>query len=124
MLLTAAGRAYFAMCGDAEREEVLELLRSGAGGEQQQAMAKNDALVRALIKRVREDGYGSNDGDWAAQAKIGALAVPVRAEGSVKGSLNVVFLNRAISRKEAEIKFLPELRLAADQISAAIEAGT
>lgn len=122
MLLTAAGRAYFAMCGEAEQEEVLELLRSGAGGEQQQAMAKNDALVRALIRRVREDGYGSNYGDWSAQAKIGALAVPVRAGGSVRGSLNVIYLNRAISQKEAELKFLPELRQAAEQISAAIQA--
>ncbi len=32
MLFTAAGRAYFGTCPDAEREDILELLRSGAGG--------------------------------------------------------------------------------------------
>jgi len=121
MLLTASGRAYFAMCGEAEREEILELLRFGAGGEQQQSIAKNAALVRALVKRVRDDGYGSNHGDWEAQAKIGALAVPVYADGSVRGSLNIVFLNRAISHREAEAKFLPELLEAAARICAATQ---
>jgi IclR family mhp operon transcriptional activator len=116
MLLTASGRAYFAMCAEAEREEILELLRFGAGGEQQRSIAKNEALVRALVKRVRDDGYGSNHGDWEAQAKIGALAVPVYADGSVRGSLNIVFLNRAIGHREAEVKFLPELLKAAARI--------
>ncbi|MBC3886632.1 DNA-binding transcriptional regulator [Undibacterium sp. FT31W] len=119
MLLTAAGRAYFGMCHETEQEEILNLLRAGVGG-QQQAIAKNDALVRALIKRIIEDGYGSNHGDWDAQAKIGALAVPIYSESSVRGSINVVFLNRAVSQKEAELKFLPELLQAAAQISTAM----
>lgn len=97
------------------------MLRAGAGGEQQQAIACNDVLVGALIRRVREDGYGSNHGDWNAQAKIGALAVPISTAGVVKGSLNVVFLNRALSLKEAERKFLPELQLAATEINAALD---
>lgn len=120
MLLTAAGRAYFGMCHETEQEEILNLLRAGVGGQQQQAIAKNDALVRALVKRVIEDGYGSNHGDWDAQAKIGALAVPIYSANSVRGSINVVFLNRAVSHKEAELKFLPELLQAAAQIGAAM----
>ena len=124
MLLTAAGRSYFTNCAEAEREQILELLRAGAGGEEQQTIARNPALVRALIKRVREEGYGSNDGDWAAQAKIGALAVPVFAHGIVRGSLNVVYLRRAVSLADAERKFLPELQRAALDISAALEAET
>ncbi|SAK68866.1 DNA-binding transcriptional activator MhpR [Caballeronia ptereochthonis] len=66
MLLTAAGRAYFAMCPDEEREDILELLRSGSGGEEPQALARNDSLVRSLIRRAREDGFGTNYGDWTA----------------------------------------------------------
>ena len=121
MLLTAAGRAYFGMCHAAEQEQILNLLRAGVGGEQQQAIANNDALVRALIKRVVEDGYGSNHGDWNAQAKIGALAVPIFSAHAVRGSINVVFLNRAVGHKEAELKFLPELLQAAAQIGAAMQ---
>ena len=120
ILLTAAGRAYFAMSPDEEREDILELLRSGAGGEEQQAFAKNDALVRKLIRRVREDGSGSNHGDWTAQAKIGAVAVAIGADERVLASLNVVFLSRAVSLTDATRRYVPELQKAAAEIAAAL----
>jgi IclR family mhp operon transcriptional activator len=121
ILLTAAGRAYFAMCPDEEREDILELLRSGAGGEEQQALAKNDALVRSLIKRVRDDGFGSNHGDWVAQAKIGAVAVAIVSHERVLASLNVVFLSRAVSLADASRRFVPELQKAAAEMVAALD---
>lgn len=71
ILLTASGRAYFALCPDGEREDILDMLRSGAGGDEQKALASSDALVRNLVRRVRADGFGSNHGDWTAQNKIG-----------------------------------------------------
>lgn len=120
MLLTAAGRAYFAMCPDEEREDILELLRSGSGGEEQQALARNDSLVRGLIRRVREDGFGANHGDWAAQAKIGAVAVAIKDEQRVLASLNVVFLSRAVSLADAVHRYVPALRESAEQIVAAL----
>ncbi|ACC73646.1 transcriptional regulator, IclR family [Paraburkholderia phymatum STM815] len=121
ILLTAAGRAYFAMCPDEEREDILELLRSGAGGEEQQALAKNDALVRKLIRRVREDGFGSNHGDWTAQAKIGAVAVAISADDRVLASLNVVFLSRAVGLADATRRYVPELQKAAKEIATALK---
>ena len=121
MLLTAAGRAYFANCPAGEQEEIVEMLQAGAGGVEQQIIARDGALVRALIKRVRDAGYGGNNGDWADQAKIGALAVPVFADGAVRGSLSVVYLRRAVALAEAERKFLPQLRQAALDIGAALE---
>ncbi|MFJ3056228.1 DNA-binding transcriptional regulator [Herbaspirillum sp. NPDC087042] len=121
MLLTAAGRAYFANCPEMEQHEILELLRSGSGGEEQQAFARNDSLVRALIRRVRDEGFGSNNGDWAAQAKIGSIAVPVFAAGNLRGCLNVVYLTRAVSPAEARRKFFPELQRAAADIVVALQ---
>jgi IclR family mhp operon transcriptional activator len=120
ILLTAAGRAYFAMCPDEEREDILELLRAGVGGEEQQALAKNDALVRKLIQRVRQDGFGSNHGDWTAQARIGAVAVAIRADERVLASLNVVFLSRAVSLVDATRRYVPELQRAAKEIAEAL----
>jgi IclR family transcriptional regulator, mhp operon transcriptional activator len=122
MLLTAAGRAYFAMCPDEEREDILELLRSGAGGQEQQALAANDAVLRSLIKRVRADGFGSNHGDWAAQSKIGAVAVAVVSQQRVLASLNIVFLARAVSLKEAIRRYVPELQKAAQEMVTVLEA--
>lgn len=120
VLLTAAGRAYFAMCPDEEREDILELLRSGSGGEEQQALARNDALVRSLVRRVREDGFGTNYGDWTAQAKIGAVAVAVMDDDRVYASLNVVFLSRAVSLADAVRRYVPPLQEAAAEIVAAL----
>ncbi|CAG9229719.1 DNA-binding transcriptional activator MhpR [Burkholderia vietnamiensis] len=121
MLLTAAGRAYFAMCPDEEREDILELLRSGAGGDEQQAFARNDALVRKLIRRVRDDGFGSNHGDWTAQAKIGAVAVAISADERVIASLNVIFLSRAVRLEDAVRRYVPELQKAALDIADALK---
>lgn len=121
MLLTAAGRAYFATCPDEEREDILELLRSGAGGDEQQAFARNDALVRKLIRRVRDDGFGSNHGDWTAQAKIGAVAVAISADERVIASLNVIFLSRAVRLEDAVRRYVPELQKAALDIAEALK---
>ena len=122
MLLTAAGRAYFAMCPDAERQDILELLRSGAGGDEQQILASNDGLIRNLVRRVRTDGFGSNHGDWAAQHKIGAVAVAIILRERVLASLNVVYLSRAVTPAEAKRRYVPELQSAAREMVEALEA--
>jgi IclR family mhp operon transcriptional activator len=121
ILLTAAGRAYFATCPDGEREDVLELLRSGAGGEEQKGLASNDELIKKLVKRVRADGFGSNHGDWTAQSKIGAVAVAIVSRERVLGSLNVVFLSRAVSLAEAKRRYVPDLQTAVREMVAAFE---
>jgi IclR family mhp operon transcriptional activator len=100
------------MCPEGEREDLLELLRSGAGGEEQKALASNDALIKSLVKRVRADGFGSNHGDWAAQSRIGAVAVAIVSRERVLASLNVVFLSRAVTLAEAKRRYVPELQTA------------
>ena len=121
ILLTAAGRAYFATCPDGEREDILDLLRSGAGGDEQKGLASNDELVKKLVKRVRADGFGSNHGDWTAQSKIGAVAVAIVSRERVLGSLNVVFLSRAVSLAEAKRRYVPDLQTAVREMVAAFE---
>lgn len=122
ILLTAAGRVYFAMCPEAEREDILELLRAGAGGEQQQKLAGDKAFIRNLVRQTRADGFGSNHGDWADQRKIGALATAIEAHGRVLASLNVIYLEQAINPAEAVRRFVPELQRAAQEMVAALEA--
>ncbi|GAB3626612.1 p-hydroxybenzoate hydroxylase transcriptional activator [Pandoraea terrae] len=121
MLLTAAGRAYFSMCPDTERDDILEVLRSGAGGQQQQMLACDEAYVRNLIRQTRADGFGSNHGDWSDQRKIGAVAVAVRSHDRVLASLNVVYLAQAITPAEATRRFVPELQRAAQDMADALD---
>jgi IclR family mhp operon transcriptional activator len=98
------------------REDILELLRAGTGGEEQKALASNEALIRSLVRRVRTDGFGSNHGDWVDQGKIGAVAVAIVFEERVLASLNVVFLTRAVSLAEAKRRYVPELQTAAREM--------
>nr|WP_315592447.1 DNA-binding transcriptional regulator [uncultured Cupriavidus sp.] len=116
MLLTAAGRAYFAMCPDAEREDILDVLRAGAGGEQQRKLAQDDAYIRNLVRQTRAEGFGSNQGDWEDQRKIGAVAVAIPFGGRVLASLNVIYLRQAIASAEATRRFVPELQRAAQEM--------
>lgn len=116
MLLTAAGRAYFAMCPDAEREDILDVLRTGAGGEQQRKLAHDDAYIRNLVRQTRAEGFGSNQGDWEDQRKIGAVAVAIPFGGRVLASLNVIYLRQAIASAEATRRFVPELQRAAQEM--------
>lgn len=120
MLMTAAGRAYFAACPDAEREDILDLLRLGEGGETQRKLAADDGFVRNLVRQVRKDGYGSNRGDWDDQRKIGAVAVAIPYDGRVLASLNVIYLDHAIGAQEAARRFVPELQRAAAEMVAAL----
>ncbi|MEK7885820.1 DNA-binding transcriptional regulator [Burkholderia contaminans] len=122
MLLTASGRIYFASCQDAEREDILDLLRTGAGGEQQQRLASDDAFIRNLVRRTRADGFGSNHGDWTEQRKIGSLAVAVSAHDRVMAALNVIYLEHAINPADAVRRFLPSLQHAAQEMTSALDA--
>lgn len=121
ILLTAAGRAYFAQCPDSEREDILELLRSGVGGEGQKALASNDTFIKSLVRRVRADGFGSNHGDWDVQSKVGAVAIAVMSRERVIASLNVVFLSRAVTLAEAKRRYVPELQAAVGEMVAALD---
>lgn len=114
LLFTAAGRAYLGFCGDEERRQLLRLL--AAGDDEQARFARNTPLVERMLSRVREQGYGSNEGEWMQQAKIAAIAVPIRHEGSILATINVVFLKRAMSVPGAVRDYLPTLQWAAHKI--------
>ncbi|WP_430364719.1 hypothetical protein [Trinickia sp. NRRL B-1857] len=83
-------------------------------------LACDDAYIRNLVRQTREDGFGSNHGDWSEQKKIGALAVAVGSNDRVLASLNVIYLSKAIAAKEAVKRFLPELKQAAEEFTQAL----
>ncbi len=116
LLLTAAGRAYFARCPSGEREHLLTLLRSGQGGEIQAALANDPHYVRNLLRTFEACGYATNRGDWSEQSTISAIAVAIEHDNRVLGSLNVVYLTRALSAGQAVELFVPPLRHIATRI--------
>lgn len=118
MLLTAAGRAYVSYCADEELEALLALLRQDPV---QGKFAADRRFIDNLVEQTRSRGYSSNEGDWFAERKMGAIAVPVFERGKVVASINVIYLTRAISHAEAAQRYLPALHRAAQQVEAALE---
>ena len=116
VLHTSAGRAYLAWCSAEERQQILQLLV--AGNDEQANFARNRVLVDQMLEKVRRQGYATNDGEWNQQIKIAAIAVPIRHNGHVLASINVVFLKKAMSLAEAVERYLPELNAAVGKIQA------
>ena len=114
LLYTASGKAYLAFCPDEERRQLLNLLI--ANRDEQSALARQDKLIERMIKKTRADGHGTNEGDWKQEAKIGAIALPIRRNGRVLACVNVVYLRRALSTQEAVKRYLPALRAAVSNI--------
>lgn len=114
ILFTAAGRAYLAYCGNEERQQVLRVL--AAGNDEQASFARNSILVGQMLEKVKRNGYASNEGEWSQQAKIGAIAMPIRHKEQVLASINVVFLKKAMPASEAAEQYLPPLMAAIEKI--------
>jgi IclR family mhp operon transcriptional activator len=114
LLYTASGKAYLAFCPDEERQQLLRLLI--ANHDEQSALARQGPLVERMMNKIRSDGYASNDGEWKQEAKIAAIALPVRRDGRVLACVNVVYLRRAMTIEEAAKRYLPALRAAIAKI--------
>lgn len=103
ILLTASGRAYFCSCEEQEREEILQVIRSG--NDEQAILAKDVSYIRNLRKKVDSHGFASNEGDWLSEKRVGAIALPIMSNNRVLASLNVVYLSRAMSTEDAIKKY-------------------
>lgn len=120
MLVTAAGRAYFAYCADDERASLVALLRQ----DPFQAKYANDArFIDNLLEQTRARGYGANEGDWSEEGKVGAIAVPVFENARAVATINVIYLARAIGREEAVSRYLSPLHKAARQLEVLLAKG-
>lgn len=116
MLLTAAGRAFLAYCPDEQREQILHLARGG--GDEQARLAADERFVANIVARTRDSGFARNDGEWTSQRKVGALALPILFQNRPVGSINIVYLNRAVNLKDAVRRYLPALQQAVGRIEA------
>ncbi len=96
----------------------LSFHRAMVGQTMPTLLAADDRFVANIIARTRYAGYASNDGEWTSHRKIGAIAQPVMHAGRPVGSINIVYLNKAVSLKEAISRYLPALQKAVTRIEA------
>ncbi|MGQ0652572.1 MAG: helix-turn-helix domain-containing protein [Betaproteobacteria bacterium] len=109
MLLSATGRAYLAFCSDADREAILERLKSSKlPGD---GRARDGRFVNNLVAMTRRNGYGERHG--GVFPKTGAIAVPVMRDEHVVCCLNISFIASALTPREAAARYLQPLVAAA-----------
>jgi IclR family mhp operon transcriptional activator len=117
MMRTALGRAYLAFCPDAERKEIMRILRS-LSTEDSPGPA-NRAYVTDFVRKAREDHYASSAGE--KKDKTAAIAVPVMCDNRVIACINLIFFSSAFSTSRAAQEYLWHLREAAASIAKAYD---
>lgn len=113
MLVSALGRAWLSWCADDEREATLAQLRarSDATGE----LARDAGYVKRILRETRRRGYALNRGEWASQASVLAIALPLRIGQHAIGAINLVMQHNAVSDRAIATRYVPLLqRLSAD----------
>lgn len=114
LLQTAVGLTWLAYCAPSERRQLLAMLARRP--EPEYALARQPEQLQQVLEQVRSRQYGENFMSWPSEEKMAAIAVPLHAGKQLMGCLNVVYLARAMSIKEAAQRFLPALQCAAKEI--------
>ncbi len=118
MLVTAAGRAWFAACPPAQRERLLDLLRGR--DDESGRLARDTGYVARMLADTRVRGYAHNDGEWAPQSAFAAIGVPIRGDGGTRrppiAAINLVFPRDALTPKDLQARYVPGLKRLAEAI--------
>lgn len=112
LLRSSLGRAYLAVLGQAERDEVLSIACS---------VGDLPGLPGDYAREIDEmlDDYDRRGYAWSVggtDVRISAIALPVCGPARVFGSVNIVFFRSALTVEDVSGKYLPYLRDAVDEI--------
>jgi IclR family mhp operon transcriptional activator len=119
ILTTAVGLAYLAYCGDTERRAILETLARGAEAGDAK-LARNEAAVEHLLAETRSRGYGTRF--RGANPKTSSIAVPVLRGGHALASINITWIDSALTIVDVVERYLPALRRTARAIEERLDA--
>lgn len=118
----SSGKAYMAFCSDAEREHLLEGLRTIEGAAEKMAtlLLSNDSLLR----EVRSQGYAtqSRNAYTANPGKTSSIAVPLFRGEEVAGAITIIFFSVAMPMEKAIAQFVAPVTQTARAISLELSA--
>jgi IclR family mhp operon transcriptional activator len=112
MLLTAAGRTYLAFAPDNERVAILDMLARSEAAEDR--LAKDAARLSALFAKIRSQGHAIQDRE--INPRTGGIAVPIRFDDHILGSISVIWISSALTIEEAVQRFVEPLQSLANNI--------
>lgn len=114
LLTTAAGRAYFCFCSEQERQQLISIIQSESSPQSQ--LAKNATFLNQLVEKTQLQGYASNEGDWRQESDTAAIAIPIMHQKRVLSTLNLVFLKKVLTPKQAAEHYLCYLKETVNKI--------
>lgn len=126
---SAVGRAYLAFCPEAERDQILSVLR--ASPKPANRLVRAVQRFDAVLEQIRKDGYATREpgfvgGDYATgrlyDDGIAAIAVPLRDGDAVYGCINLVWLRTSMGEADLVVRHLETLQATAAEITAAYTA--
>lgn len=116
LITSAMGRAYMAFCPDEEREELLAALRGGKG---EKLDAAKEAEFRALLGRIRANGYAVRDPRTDPKETV-TLAMPLCQGDRVLAAISISFYRTTIQPGQIRSRVLAPLRATRAKIEANI----
>jgi IclR family mhp operon transcriptional activator len=115
MLRTAAGRAFLAFAPDNERGAILELLNHSRATDDR--YAQDTQRLNVMIKAIQAKGYATQERE--INPRTSGIAVPIRIDERVLGSISVIWIASALTMDEALQRFVqPLLHLSGHIVSA------
>ena len=106
LIRSALGKAILSAMSAQEREATLAIV-DRLGGEDARDI-RDRTVIEGIASEVRHSGYASSIGQ--TEAKISAIALPVRSRRRVAGAINVVFFRSAMTPAEAAERYLEPLQ--------------
>ena len=117
MLASAAGRAYLAFCGAAQRDALLDMLARSSLPDDR--LARNRIEVERLLCETRTQGFGMAHRARRISEET-SLAIPVRAKDRVLATVTVRYAASAVPLRTAVDQFLPKMREFVHKIEAQV----
>lgn len=118
MLQSGMGWAYLAYCEPEKQCEIIERLTRSS--EPYNQIARQRDKVERILEDVRRQGYATRATGYfvtqPTEARVSAIAVPVRSDTEVLGSVNLVWISQAATEEQFVQRHLQRLIEAAREI--------
>jgi IclR family transcriptional regulator, mhp operon transcriptional activator len=116
LLDSALGRAYLAFCPDEERKVLARMLKHVLSVPPDVI----DAQIDEIVRKARHHGFASRDAS-GSPLKNATIAIPLRFDDRILGTLGITYFGSAIRRAEILEKVVTPLRDTAQRIEANIK---
>lgn len=122
-LFSGLGRAYLAFCPEEERREILEGLRARGGREGK--LARDQAWLRQVLERTRQQGYGQREPAYfgvgtTENRQIEAIALPVINHERVVATVSIAWPQGSVSAEMLANEIHPAAQAAVQRLAAVL----